>query len=240
MSQSWQSPNWQTAGRAVDGAAYDEGLRSFMLRVFNYMGAALVVTGLVAFFVGNNPAMMQAIFGSPLKWVVMLAPIAVVFGFSAMINRMSFGTAQMVFWGFAALMGLSLASIFAVYTGASIARAFFVSAAMFLSASLYGYTTKRSLANFGSFLIMGMIGLFIASIVNIFLGSTMLQWIVSVLSVIIFTGLTAYDTQNLKETYSEGYGQESLGKLAIMGALSLYLNFINIFTSLLRLMGDRE
>lgn len=240
MAQGWQTPGWQTGAQTIDQASYDAGLRTFMQRVFGYMGAALVITGLVAFFVGNNEQLLQTLFATPLKWVVMLAPIGVVFLFSAGINRMSFGTAQAVFWGFAGLMGLSISFIFAVYTGASIARVFFITAGMFLSASLYGYTTKRNLASMGGFLIMGMFGLFIASIVNIFLGSSQLQWIVSVLSVVVFTGLTAWDTQNLKETYNDGLGQENLGKLALLGALSLYLNFINIFMSLLRLMGNKE
>jgi len=204
------------------------------------MGAALVITGLVAFLVGTNEQLLQTLFATPLKWVVMLAPLGVVFLFSAGINRMSFGTAQAVFWAFAGLMGLSISFIFAVYTGASIARVFFITAGMFLSASLYGYTTKRNLATMGGFLMMGVFGLVIASVVNIFLGSSQLQWIVSVLSVVVFTGLTAWDTQNLKETYNDGLGQENLGKMALLGALSLYLNFINIFMSLLRLMGNKE
>ncbi|MFD2261940.1 Bax inhibitor-1/YccA family protein [Lacibacterium aquatile] len=240
MAQGWQTPGWQTGAKTIDRAEYDAGLRTYMQRVFGYMAAALVITGIVAFFVGNSPALLQTLFATPLKWVVMLAPLGVVLLFSAGINRMSFATAQAVFWGFAGLMGLSISFIFAVYTGASIGRVFFITAGMFLSAALYGYTTKRDLATMGGFLMMGAFGLVIASVVNIFLGSTQLQWIVSVLSVVIFTGLTAWDTQNLKESYNESLGGESLGKMALMGALSLYLNFINIFMSLLRLMGNKE
>jgi FtsH-binding integral membrane protein len=187
-------------------------------------------------------ALGKAIYISWLRWVIAFSPLVIVFLFAARVNRMSSQTAQAVFWAFAALMGLSLSSIFVIYTGASIARIFFITAATFGAVSLYGYTTKRDLTQFGSFLIMGVIGLVIASIVNAFLGSTGLQFAISVLAVLIFTGLTAYDTQQLKDNYyayAQG-GEETLGRSAVMGALSLYLDFINIFIALLQLFGDRR
>ncbi|KQZ49403.1 hypothetical protein ASD54_15855 [Rhizobium sp. Root149] len=221
-------------------AAFDEGLRKHMLRVYNYMGLGLIITGIVAFIVGTTPALYVPIFSSPLKWVVMLAPLAFVFFFSFKLQTMSASAAQMTFWAFCAVMGLSLASVFLVFTGASIARTFFIAATMFGATSLYGYVTKRDLAKFGSFLIMGLIGVMIASIVNIFLGSSALQFAVSVIGIIVFVGLTAWDTQNIKEQYAENFDQESQQKLAVFGALSLYLNFVNIFQLLLSLTGQRE
>ncbi len=221
-------------------ASLDEGLRKHMLRVYNYMGLGLVVTGLVALLVGTTPALYVPIFSSPLKWVVMLAPLAFVFFFSFRMQTMSGPAAQMTFFAFAAVMGLSLASVFLVFTGASIARTFFIAATMFGATSLYGYTTKRDLAKFGSFMIMGLIGVMIASIVNIFLGSSALQFAVSVIGILVFVGLTAWDTQNIKEQYAENYDQESQQKLAVFGALSLYLNFVNIFQLLLNFTGERE
>ena len=221
-------------------AGLDEGLRKHMLRVYNYMGLGLVVTGLVALLVGTTPALYVPIFSSPLKWVVMLAPLAFVFFFSFRMQTMSGPAAQMTFFAFAVVMGLSLASVFLVFTGASIARTFFIAATMFGATSLYGYTTKRDLAKFGSFMIMGLIGVMIASIVNIFLGSSALQFAVSVIGILVFVGLTAWDTQNIKEQYAENYDQESQQKLAVFGALSLYLNFVNIFQLLLNFTGERE
>lgn len=237
MASGWQ---YQAHAPTVDRAAYDAGLRAYMLRIFNYMGAGLAITGLVAFMVSQSMGTMQVLFGTPLKWVIMLSPLAFIMVLSFGIHRMSAATAQLVFWAFAAVMGLSMASIFLVFTGASIARVFFITAIMFGSVSLFGYTTKRDLSKMGTFLMMGLIGIVIASIVNIFLGSSMMQFIISVAGVLIFTGLTAWDTQRLKEEYNEGYGHESLGKMAILGALSLYLNFINMFQFLLSLAGDRE
>jgi len=231
---------WHTRTAPVGSAYFDEGLRQHMLRVYNFMGLGLVLTGIIAFVVAATPAIYQPIFGSPLKWVVMLAPLAFIFFFSFRIHAISAATAQALFWAFSALMGLSLASVFLVFTGTSIARTFFITATMFGATSLYGYTTKRDLSNFGSFLIMGLIGIIIASIVNIFVGSTALQFAISIIGVLVFTGLTAYDTQSIKEQYSEGFGQEANSKLAVWGALSLYLNFINIFQLLLSLTGDRE
>jgi hypothetical protein len=226
--------------QAQSAALFDEGLRKHMLRVYNYMGLGLVITGLVAFFVSQTPALYVPIFQTPLKWVVMLAPLAFVFFFSFRIHAMSAATAQMAFWAFAAVMGLSLASVFLVFTGTSIARTFFITATMFGAMSLYGYTTKRDLSQFGSFLMMGLIGVVIASIVNIFLGSSALQFAISVIGVFVFVGLTAWDTQNIKEQYAENYDQESQQKLAVFGALSLYLNFVNLFQLLLSLTGQRE
>jgi uncharacterized protein len=231
----------QRAGTAV---AIDEGLRSYMLRVYNYMGIGLVVTGLVAFFTAqwavSSPANAELLYGSPLAWVIMLSPLAFVLVLSFGINKLSVGAAQLIFWAFAAVMGLSLSSIFLVYTGASIAKVFFISAATFGAMSLYGYTTKRDLTGIGNFLIMGLIGLIIASIVNIFLASSALDFAISAIGVLIFVGLTAYDTQKIKESYDVGLGAEVLQKGAVMGALSLYLDFINLFMMLLRLFGSRN
>ncbi|MBJ6988048.1 MULTISPECIES: Bax inhibitor-1/YccA family protein [unclassified Devosia] len=231
---------WGTAAATQSNAAFDEGLRQHMLRVYNYMGLGLVITGLVAFFVGNTPALYVPIFSSPLKWVVMFAPLGFVMFFSFKINTLSASAAQAMFWAFCGIMGLSMASIFLNFTGASIARTFFISAAMFGVMSLYGYTTKANLAKFGSFLIMGLIGVVIASIVNIFLGSSVLQFAVSIIGILVFLGLTAWDTQSIKDQYSEHNGVEGNQKLAVMGALSLYLSFINIFQLLLSLTGQQE
>jgi FtsH-binding integral membrane protein len=233
---------WQTAGlgRQADAALFDEGLRRHMLRVYNYMGLGLVLTGIVAYIVGTTPALYVPIFQSPLKWVVMLAPLAFVLFFSFRIDRMSASSAQMLFWAFCGVMGLSLASIFLVFTGTSIARTFFIAATMFGATSLYGYTTKADLSRFGSFLIMGLIGVVIASIVNIFLGSSALQFAISVIGILVFVGLTAWDTQTIKEQYASSLDGESQQKLAVFGAFSLYLNFVNIFQLLLNFTGERE
>ncbi|QRM57514.1 Bax inhibitor-1/YccA family protein [Sinorhizobium sp. BG8] len=228
------------SARAQSAALFDEGLRQHMLRIYNYMGAGLVITGLVAFIVGSTPALYVPIFSSPLKWVVMLAPLAFVFFFSFRIQTMSASAAQMTFWAFCGVMGLSLASVFLVFTGTSIARTFFIAATMFGATSLYGYVTKRDLAKFGSFLMMGLIGVVIASLVNIFLGSSALQFAISVIGIVVFVGLTAWDTQNIKQQYAENFDQESQQKLAVFGALSLYLNFVNIFQLLLNFTGERE
>ena len=222
------------------GAVYDEGLRKHMLRVYNYMGLGLVVTGLVAFFVASTPALYVPIFSSPLKWVVMLAPLAFVMIFSFKMQTMSAASAQTMFWAFCAVMGLSLASVFLVFTSTSIARTFFIAATMFGATSLYGYTTRRDLTQFSSFLIMGLIGVVIASLVNLFLGSTALQFAISVIGIAVFVGLTARDTQTIKEQYAENFDAESQQKLAVFGAFSLYLNFVNIFQLLLNFTGERE
>ncbi|MDB5506978.1 MAG: hypothetical protein JWR75_1616 [Devosia sp.] len=232
------------SARAGSAAAIDEGLRSYMLKVYNYMGLGLVVTGAVAFFfnqwVMSSEANMQLVYGSPLQWVVMLAPLGFVLALSFGINKMSVGAAQLTFWGFAAVMGLSLSSIFSIYTDASIAKVFFITAGMFGAMSLYGYTTKRDLTAMGSFLTMGLFGIIIAMVVNIFLQSSALEFIISAVGVLIFVGLTAYDTQKIKEGYSESHGADVLAKGAIMGALSLYLDFINLFMMMLRLFGNRD
>jgi FtsH-binding integral membrane protein len=231
---------WQTTTARTSGALFDEGLRRHMLRVYNYMGVGLAVTGLVAFIVASTPALYVPIFQTPLKWVVMLAPLAFIFFLSFRMQTISAPKAQMLFWAFCAVMGLSLASVFLVFTGTSIARTFFITATMFGATSLYGYTTKRDLSQFGSFLVMGLIGIIIASLVNIFLASSALQFAISIIGVLVFTGLTAYDTQSIKEQYAEGFGREANNKMAVFGALSLYLNFINLFQLLLSLTGERE
>jgi FtsH-binding integral membrane protein len=225
---------------AVDRAAYDEGLRQHMLRVYNIMGLGLVLTGLTAMVTASTPFLYNAIFGTPLQWVVMLAPLAFVFFISFKADSMSAAKAQSLFWVFAGVMGLSSAWIFQVYAGGSIARVFFITAALFGAMSLYGYTTKRDLSGMGSFLFMGLIGVIIASLVNLFLQSSALQFAVSIIGVLVFTGLTAYDTQRIKELYDEGAGQESMSKLAVMGALSLYLSFINLFMLLLQFFGMQQ
>jgi FtsH-binding integral membrane protein len=234
-------------GRVQTGEIIDQGLRSYMLKVYNLMALGLAITG-VAAYLGFNFAVQDGqltqfgvlLFQSPLRWVVILAPLAAVFFLSFRINRMSVAAAQTTFWVYAALVGLSLSSIFLVYTQSSITQTFFVTAASFGALSLYGYTTKRDLSAMGSFLIMGLFGLIIASIVNIFLASSALQFAVSVIGVLIFAGLTAYDTQRIKELYYEADGAEVAGRKAIMGALTLYLDFINLFMFLLQFMGDRK
>ena len=235
MAEPFARP-YSTA-RWASQAEFDEGLRQHMLQVYNYMMLGLALTGVVAYVVGTTPALYTPIFGTPLKWVVMLAPLAFVFFFSFRIQTMSTSTAQMTFWAFCAVMGLSMAAIFLVFTGASIARVFFITAGMFGAASLYGYTTKADLTKFGSFLFMGLIGIIIASVVNLFVGSSAIQFAISVIGVIVFTGLAAYDTQTIKETYAENAGVEANSKLAVFGALSLYLSFINLFQMLLQLFG---
>lgn len=231
----------------ADVAHYDVGLRQYMLGVYNHMVAALAFTGLVAFGTtllavqdGGLTGFGQAIYLSPLKWVIMFAPIGMVFLLSARIQSMSLGGARIAFYVYAALMGLSLSSIFLVFTGESVTRVFFITAAAFGGLSLYGYTTKRDLSGFGSFLVMGLIGIVIASIVNIFLASTALQFAISVIGVLVFAGLTAYDTQRIKEMYNQLDASDVAGKKAIMGALALYLDFINLFIMLLSLFGNRE
>jgi FtsH-binding integral membrane protein len=217
----------------------DVGLRQYMLSVYNYMAVGLGLTGLVA-YIAVATGFYQQIAGTPLIWVVMLAPILAVLFLSVRIERMSFAAAQAVFWGYAALMGLSLAGLLLIYTGTSIARVFFISAGTFAAMSAYGYSTGRDLARLGSFLMMGLIGLILASLVNIFIGSSALQFAVSVIGVLVFTGLTAYDTQRIKSVYFAGGLGMDLGKAALMGALTLYLDFINLFVMLLQLTGDRR
>ena len=233
----------RTAGAGAKHLAIDEGLKKHMSRTYSLMAIAMLITGGVAYIVGNNNTMLSVIFGSPLKWVVMFAPLAVVFGLSASINRLSAATAQLVFWLFSALMGLSISYIFAVYTGMSIAQTFLVTAIAFSGLSIWGYTTKKDISAWGSFLMMGVIGLIVASVVNIFMASPAIQFAVSSLGVLIFAGLTAYDTQRIKNDYiqmSRMGNAEWLAKSAIMGALSLYINFLNMFMFLLQFMGNRN
>ena len=238
MRNDFERDTIQRMGSA--STTYDQGLRAYMLGVYNYMALGLALTGIVAFWLSTSPAMMHAIFGTGLRYVVMLAPLGFVLFLGFKIQSLSVSTAQLVFWAFATVMGLSLSSIFLVYTGTSIAKTFFVSAGTFASMSLYGYTTQRDLSGVGSFLFMGLIGLILASVVNIFLQSSALEFAVSVLGVLIFVGLTAYDTQTIKGMYYSGDDQETIAKKSIMGALQLYLDFINLFMYLLRFMGDRR
>jgi FtsH-binding integral membrane protein len=232
-------PRTMTRGQA-EAAQIDVGLRRYMLQVYNYMASGVALTGIVAYLTASSPAVLNAIYGTPLQWVVMLAPLGAVFFLSFKINSIKFSTAQAIFWVYAALMGLSLAFIFLVFTGTSIARVFFITAGMFGAMSLYGYTTKRDLAQFGSFLFMGLIGIVLASVVNLFFHSTGLQFAISVIGVLVFTGLTAWDTQRIKEIYSELDDSEVFGKKALMGALTLYLDFINLFIMLMQLLGNRR
>ena len=231
----------------------DEGLRAYMLKVYNYMATGVLLTGIVALISFNISVVTDAsgaivsftefgntLFFSGFKWLVMLAPLGIVFYMSFGINKMSSSKAQTVFWIFAALMGLSLSWILLVYTGKSVARVFFITSATFGAMSLYGYTTKRDLTKLGSFLMMGLIGIIIASLINIFMKSSMMYFVISILGVLIFVGLTAYDTQKIKNMYVESDSGELIGKKAVMGALTLYLDFINLFIMLLRLFGQRR
>jgi len=233
------------------GAVVDQGLRAYMLRVYNYMAMGLAITGAAAlgtFLMAVDrsggtvklTAFGQLIYQSPVKWLVIFAPLAFVFALSFGIQKMSVATAQLTFWAYAALVGLSLSVIFLVFTGQSITQVFFVTAASFGGLSLYGYTTQRDLSAFGSFLVMGLIGVIIASLVNIFLQSSMMQFIISVIGVLVFAGLTAWDTQRIKEMYLESDDHVVAGRKAVMGALSLYLDFINLFMMLLQLFGRRD
>ena len=234
-------------------AVTDEGLGAYMLKVYNYMATGILMTGIIALITfkmsvvtdssGSIVGLTQvgnAIYMSGLKWLVMLAPLGIVFYMSFGINKMSAAKAQTTFWIFAALMGLSLSSILLVYTGMSITRVFFICSATFGAMSIYGYTTKRDLTKLGSFLMMGLIGIIIASIVNIFMKSSMMYFVISILGVLIFVGLTAYDTQKIKNMYAASDTGELMGKKAVMGALTLYLDFINLFIMLLRLFGQRR
>ena len=241
--RQYQTPARGGAGVRVDGI--DQGLRAFMLGVYNNMAMGLALTGIVAlgtyYMAVSNEAFYQAVYVSPLKWVIMLAPLAFVFGLSAAVHRMQPATARLVFLAFAAVMGLSLSSVFLVFTGESIARTFFITAAAFGGLSLWGYTTKRDLTGWGSFLTMGVIGLLLAMVVNLFLQSSAMQFAISAIGVLVFSGLTAYDTQRLKHTYDIVAGDAvAAGRASIIGALQLYLDFINLFMFLLQFMGNRE
>lgn len=235
----------QAATTARTGAAVDEGLRSYMLGVYNYMSAGVALTGLVAFLVSawakSDPAVFQALYVSPLKYVLMLSPLAFVLVLSFGLHKLSAQATQMVFWAFAAVMGVSMSAVFTFFTGSSIAQTFFVTAAAFASLSLYGYTTKRDLSGWGSFLIMGVVGIILAMIVNWFLQSSALQFAISVIGLLVFAGLTAYDTQRIKDEYLViRHNAELVAKASVMGALSLYLDFVNMFQFLLSFMGNQE
>ena len=241
-------PRFQTQTSTGTQVQIDQGLRSYMLKVYNYMAAGLGITGVAAYATfhaavdaaGGLTPFGNAIFVGPLKWVLILAPLALVILLSFRINRMSVSAAQMTFWAYAALIGVSFASLGLIYTSASIAQVFFITAGTFGALSLYGYTTKRDLAGFGSFLFMGLFGLIIASAVNIYFGNPMISLVLSAIGVLIFTGLTAWDTQQIKEMYFEADDVAVMGRKAIMGALRLYLDFINLFLSLLRIFGNRN
>ena len=229
------------ASSASRTSTFDSALRDYMVKVYQYMSIALAISGLVAFMVASSPALMQAIFGTPLAFVVMLAPLGFVIFFGFKLNSISAEKAKSFLWIYSALMGLSLATIFAVYTATSITRVFLITASTFGAMSIYGYTTKKDLTSFGSFLIMGLIGIMIASLINIFLKSSGLDFAISLLGVFIFIGLTAYDTQRIKQTYYHFAGNnEMVSKMAVMGALNLYMDFINLFIMLLRFFGERK
>ena len=225
----------------VPRAARDAGLRSYMLKVYNYMASGVLLTGIVALLFANS-GMAAQVFGGGglLPWVIIFSPLAIVFAMSFGANRMQTSTLQILFWAFATLMGLSMSTIFLVYTGVSIAQTFFAVAAAFMGLSLWGYTTKKDLSGFGTFLIMGVVGLLVALIINLFLQSPAMHLAISAIGVLLFAGLTAYDTQRIKSMYDHVRGTDMIGKVVIMGALSLYLDFINMFTFLLQFMGDRR
>ncbi|MDP9421902.1 MAG: Bax inhibitor-1/YccA family protein [Pseudomonadota bacterium] len=225
----------------VPRAVRDAGLRSYMLKVYNYMASGVLLTGIVAMLFANS-GMAAQVFGGGglLPWVIIFSPLAIVFAMSFGQNRMQTSTLQLLFWSFATLMGLSLSTVFLVYTGVSIAQTFFAVSAAFLGLSLWGYTTKKDLSGFGTFLIMGVVGLLVAMIINIFLQSTAMHFAISTIGVLLFAGLTAYDTQRIKSMYAHVAGTDMMGKVVIMGALSLYLDFINMFQFLLSFMGNRE
>ncbi|MFK7938692.1 MAG: Bax inhibitor-1 family protein [Roseovarius sp.] len=228
---------------AVRTAEIDAGLRAHMNKVYGTMSVGLLLTFAAAWAVGNNATMMNTLFTGMTRYVVMFAPLIMVFAFGAVINKLSAAGAQLFFYAFAALMGVSISYIFIVFTDFAIAQVFLVTSIAFAGLSLWGYTTQKDISGWGSFLIMGLIGLIVASIVNIFLGSPAIMFAISIIGVLIFAGLTAYDTQNIKNTYlahAQHGDSEWLGKSAIMGALSLYLNFINMFMMLLNLLGQRE
>jgi hypothetical protein len=223
----------------VPRAARDAGLRSYMLKVYNYMASAVLLTGIVALVFASSGFAAQ-VMATPLRWLIILSPLAIVIAMSFGLNRMKESTLQTLFWSFAVLMGLSMSTIFLVFTGISIAQTFFAVAAAFMGLSLWGYTTKKDLSGFGTFLIMGVVGLLVAMIINIFLQSTAMYMAISAIGVLLFAGLTAYDTQKIKSMYAYVAGTDMMGKTVIMGALTLYLDFINMFQFLLSFLGSRE
>jgi FtsH-binding integral membrane protein len=240
MMSNLTPPVAGSVARATSSAEIDVGLRQFLISVYNYMGFGLALTGLVAYAAAESGLYATLAQTPLLLWVVLLSPLALVFLLSFRIQKMSLGAAQAAFWAYAGLVGLSLAGVFLMYTGVSIARTFFITAATFLAMSLYGYTTRTDLARLGSFLMMGLIGVIIASVVNMFLASSTLQLVISVIGVIVFVGLTAYDTQRIKEIYLAADSAVVAGKKAIMGALTLYLDFLNLFLLLLQFTGNRR
>ncbi len=240
---NWSDPRMVGAAPAVgvgtSSVEYDAGLRSYMLSVYNYMALGVLLTGVVAYLFASSGLAYQVL-TTPLRWVLMLAPLAFVMVMSFGMNRMSTFALQACFWGFATVMGLSMSSIFLVFTGASIASTFFATSAAFAGLSLFGYTTKKDLSGMGSFLIMGVVGLFVASIINIFMESGTLNLVISGIGVLVFAGLMAYDTQRIKSMYAHVAGTDMMGKTVVMGALSLYLDFVNMFQFLLSFMGSRD
>lgn len=226
-------------GQVLGAQTLDQGLRRHMLSIYNYMASGVLLSGVVALLFARS-GMAQQMMGSPLGWVIQLAPLGFVLAMTFGLNKMSTATLQILFWSFCTIMGMSLSYIFLIYTGGSVATAFFATAAAFGGLSLLGYTTKRDLTGMGTFMMMGLIGIIVASVINIFLKSPGLYWATSILGVLIFAGLTAYDTQKLKEQYAYVAGTDFAGKAVVMGALNLYLDFINMFLYLLRFMGDRR
>lgn len=247
--QNQESPMWAST-RADAAATRNDGLRKYMLGVYNYMASALVLTGITAYMGANVPALMNALYHleggriagmAPLGWIVAFAPLAFILVLGMGINRLSVPAAQGIFWAFAGVMGLSMSSLLFAYTGESIARVFMITAIVFGSMSLWGYTTNRDLTSMGHFLIMGVWGIVIASIINIFMQSSGLQFAISIIAVVCFTGLTAYDTQKIKGMYYAVAGNAELAaKTSIMGALNLYMDFINLFIQLLHFLGERR
>jgi uncharacterized protein len=242
---NWSDPRMLGANAGVNvgeqSAAYDAGLRSYMLSVYNYMASGVLLTGIVALLFAQSGMAAEILMGPGiLKWVIMLSPLAFVLVMNFGLNKLSTFALQACFWGFATVMGLSMASIFLVYTGTSIAQTFFATAGAFAGLSLFGYTTKKDLSGMGTFLIMGLVGLIIASIINIFMQSGTMALVISFVGVLIFAGLTAYDTQRIKSMYAYVAGTDMMGKTIVMGALSLYLDFINMFQFLLSFMGSRD
>ena len=241
---NWNDPNMAASGFPGSASAMDQavdaGLRSYMLSVYNYMGSGVLLTGIVA-MLAYSTGFTLSLIGSPLMWVVMLAPLAFVMVLSFGINKLSTGAAQALFWGYAAIMGLSMSTIFLAFTQTSIATTFFATAAAFLGLSLYGYTTKKDLSGFGTFLIMGLVGIIVAMLLNAFVfQSGAFAMAISVIGVLLFAGLTAYDTQKIKSMYFYVRGTDFVGKSVVMGALTLYLDFVNMFTFLLNLLGSRD
>ena len=234
-----RASGFNAASVGVPRAVRDVGLRSYMLSVYNYMASAVLLTGVVALLFANS-SFIVPVMQTPLRWLIMLAPLGFVFAMSFGVNRMQTSTVQALFWGFAFAMGLSMSTIFLVYTGVSIAQTFFAVAAAFMGLSLYGYTTKKDLSGFGTFLIMGVVGLLVALVINMFLRSPAMQMAISAIGVLLFAGLTAYDTQKIKSMYAYVAGTDMMGKSAVMGALTLYLDFINMFQFMLSFMGNRR